>query len=151
MRKLFAAALMMAASLAHAQGGPSVPGPSKVQPGCYHVNEKMEREVGYCQARRHGNMLYISGHTAGGEMPAAVKTVYTRLGRILAAHGLTFKDVVKENVFTTNMDALVKAADVRLPFYDNHYPAASWIGVQRLFMPEFVIEVELVAAFPDGK
>jgi len=151
MRKLLAAAMLMAASASHAQVGPSVPGPSKVQPGCYHVNEKMERQDGYCQAVRHGNMLYISGHTAGGEMPAAVKTVYTRLGRILAAHGLTFKDVVKENVYTTDMDALVKAANVRLPFYDNHYPAASWIGVQRLFLPEFVIEVELVAAFPEGK
>ncbi|WP_374585771.1 RidA family protein [Pseudoduganella sp.] len=151
MRHMLAAALMLAASLAHAQGGPSVPGPSKVQPGCYHVNEKMERDVGYCQAVRSGNTLYISGHTASGDMPAAVKTVYTRLGRILAAHGLTFKDVVKENVFTTDMDALVKAANVRLPFYDNHYPAASWIGVQRLFMPELVIEVELVAVFPDGK
>lgn len=146
MRHLFAVVLMLAASLAHAQGGPS-----KVQPGCYHVNEKMEREVGYCQAVRSGNTLYISGHTASGEMPGAVKTVYTRLGRILAAHGLSFKDVVKENVFTTDMDALVKAANVRLPFYDNHYPAASWIGVQRLFMPELVIEVELVAVFPDGK
>ena len=151
MRKLFAAALLMAVSTAQAQPGQSVPGPSKVQPGCYHVNETMERQDGYCQAVRHGNMLYISGHTAGGEMPAAVKTVYTRLGKILAAHGLTFRDVVKENVFTTDMDALVKASNVRLPFYDNHYPAASWIGVQRLYLPEFVIEVELVAAFPDGK
>lgn len=151
MRSLFLAAMLMAASAAQAQVAPSAPGPSKVQPGCYHVNETMEREYGYCQAVRSGNTLYISGHTASGEMGKAVKTVYTRLGRILAAHGLTFKDVVKENVFTTDMDSLVKAAEVRLSFYENHYPAASWIGVQRLFVPDMVIEVELVAVFPDGK
>ena len=145
MRTLFAAVLLLAASAAHAQG------PSRVQPGCYHANEKLEREVGYCQAVRQGNTLYISGHTASGDMPGAIKTVYSRLGKILAAHGLGFKDVVKENVFTTDMDALTKNAHVRLPFYDNHYPAASWIGVQRLFTPDLVIEVELVATFPEGK
>jgi enamine deaminase RidA (YjgF/YER057c/UK114 family) len=135
------AGVLLAAGAAEAQ----------TQPGCFHINEAGERAVGYCQAVRSGNMLYISGHTASGDMPAAVQTVYTRLGKTLAAHGLTFADVVKENVYTTDMDALVKAKDVRLPFYNNHFPAATWVSVQRLFTPQLVIEVELVAAFPPGK
>jgi len=134
--------LLLAAGAAHA---------ADTQPGCYHANETAERAIGYCSAVRNGNLLYVSGHTGSGDMPGAVQMVYTKLGKTLAANGLTFADVVKENIYTTDMDALVKAKDLRLPFYNNHLPAATWVSVQRLFSPQLVIEVELIAAFPPGK
>ena len=108
-----------------------------------------EDEYGYRAAVRVGNTLHVSGVTGKGPMPEAVKNVYTVLGKILARHGLNFSNVVKETVFTTDLDALKAAKDVRNPFYRGDYPAASWIGIARLFDPSHVIEVEVTAVFPD--
>ena len=109
-----------------------------------------EDEYGYRSAVRVGNTLHVSGVTGNGPMPDAVKNVYTVLGKILARHGLNFSHVVKETVFTTDLDALKAAKDVRNPFYRGDYPAASWIGVSRLFQPDYIIEVEVTAQFPDA-
>ena len=73
-----------------------------------------------------GNTLYISGSVSwgaagtvigAGDMQAQVGAVYTDLKETLAAHGATFKNVLKENVFTTDMDALEANDDLRIKFY----------------------------------
>lgn len=108
-----------------------------------------EDEIGYRAAVRVGQTLYISGVAASGEMPAAVRETYDGLAKILKAHGLTFKNVVKENIYTTNLDALKANQKLRLSFYGKDFPAATWVQVQRLYMPDHVIEVELIAVFPE--
>ncbi len=71
----------------------------------FHLNEKIEKEIGYAQAVRIGDTLDISGSVGAGEMPAAIRESYDELKRTLAAHGLDFRNVVKENFFTTYLDA----------------------------------------------
>ena len=107
-----------------------------------------EDEIGYRAAVRVDQTLYISGVAASGEMPAAVRETYNGLAKILKAHGLTFKNVVKENIYTTNLDALKANQKLRLSYYGKDLPAATWVQVQRLYMPDHVIEVELIAVFP---
>ncbi|PYI89830.1 MAG: RidA family protein, partial [Verrucomicrobia bacterium] len=51
-------------------------------------------------------------------------------------------------VFTTDLDGFIKNKDVRKAYYGSDYPAATWVQVQRLFSPSFVVEVELTAVFP---
>ncbi len=36
----------------------------------------------------------------------------------------------------------------RKQYYGEECPAATWVHVQRLYLPKFVIEMELVAVFP---
>jgi enamine deaminase RidA (YjgF/YER057c/UK114 family) len=122
--------------------------PSRLQRSCYHKSETVEVEIGYCQAVRSGNRLYISGTVGQGEMPAAVQSVYERLKQTLEANGLTFHDVVKENVFTTDLDAFKGSKDIRKAFYGDSLPAATWVQVQRLYLPSIVVEVELIAENP---
>lgn len=105
-------------------------------------------EIGYCQAVRVGNRLYISGTVGQGEMPAAVRSVYERLKQTLEANGLTFRNVVKESVYTTDLDAFKSSNDIRKGFYAASMPAATWVQVQRLYLPSFVLEVELIAEYP---
>jgi len=81
-------------------------------------------------------------------MPVAVKSVYERLQQTLEANGLTFRNVVKENVYTTDLDAFEGAKDIRKAFYDTSLPAATWLQVQRLYVPSLVLEVELIAEYP---
>ncbi len=122
--------------------------PVRPPPACFHRAEAVEREIGYCQALRAGNRLYVSGIAGRGEMRAAVRSVYARLQQTLAAQGLGFGDVVKENVYTTDLDAFEASNDVRKPFYGTAVPAATWVQVQRLYEPSLVVEVELIAEYP---
>ena len=115
---------------------------------CYHRNESVETDIGYCQAVRSGNTLYISGIVGQGDMESATRSVYERLQKTLEANGLKFADVVKENVYTTDLEAFEKAKAIRKAFYGTSLPAATWVQVQRLFAPAFVLEVELTATYP---
>jgi 2-iminobutanoate/2-iminopropanoate deaminase len=108
-----------------------------------------ENDIGYRQAVRVGNTLYISGTVGAGEMPAAIRSAYSTLRRTLAHYGLGFQDVVKENIYTTKLDALKANLAIRREFYGTDFPAATWVQVDRLYEPGHVIEVELVAVFPN--
>jgi 2-iminobutanoate/2-iminopropanoate deaminase len=116
---------------------------------CFHDDQAFEVEVGYCQAVRTGRTLYISGHAGKGEMPAAIQSVYEHLRKTLEANGLSFADVVKENVYATDLDAFIQNKALRQKFYAHTpLPAATWVQVQRLYTPALVLEVELVAEYP---
>ena len=122
--------------------------PASVHEPCFHLNAEVENDIGYCQAFRVDKTLYISGSVGKGTMTAAMRGAYRELKSTLEAHGLSFKNVVKETVFTTNLDEFIKNKDVRKEFYLSSYPSASWVQVQRLYSPEYVVEVELEAVFP---
>jgi len=115
---------------------------------CYHANAAVETDIGYCEAVRSGNTLHISGSVGAGDMPAAMHKAYDTLKKTLAAHGLEFRDVVKENVYATDLDAFINNKDIRKEYYGSDFPAATWVQVQRLYLPAFVVEVELTAEFP---
>jgi len=139
-RILLLALILLAAGCAGA--------PAKPERSCWHDDANIENEIGYCQALRSGNTLYISGVTGSGAMPDAVRKVYRNLEAILKAHGLTFADVVKENVYARDLDAFIASKDIRKEFYGETFPAATWLQVQRMYLPQFVVEVELTAQFP---
>ena len=115
---------------------------------CFHDDQAFETAVGFCQAVRSGQFLYISGNAAKGEMSRAIPVVYNDLKRTLEANGLTFANVVKENVYSTNLDAFIQNKALRKEFYANTQgPAATWVQVQRLYSPANVLEVELIAEY----
>jgi len=82
-------------------------------------------------------------------MPDAIKQAFDTIGRTLAAYRLGFQHVVKENISTTDLDALKANLAIRKTYYHGDYPAASWVQVSRLYNPEYVIEVEVQAVFPE--
>jgi 2-iminobutanoate/2-iminopropanoate deaminase len=116
---------------------------------CYHRHAPSEMDIGYCEAIRIGNTLVVSGSVGQGDMPAAIHMAYDALKSTLAANGLDFRHVVKETVYTTDLDAFIKNRQVRKDYYGSDFPAATWVQVQRLYAPAFVVEVELTAVFPD--
>ena len=128
-----------------------VPGCASVEPPieqrCFHANEAIEKDIGYCQAVRVGNTLYISGTAGQGDMGSAIGSVYERLQKTLQANGLGFANVVKENVFTTDLDAFIQNKELRKNFYGQAFPAATWVQVQRLYVPPLVVEIELTAVY----
>lgn len=122
----------------------------------YHKRE-LEKGFYYAQAVKAGNTLYVSGCVSwdangniigAGDMKAQVAAVYTDLKETLAANGATFKQVIKETVFTTDMEALEANNDVRIKFYkdaDSAPPSSTWIGCTCLAAPELMLEIECIA------
>lgn len=112
----------------------------------YTINS-WEPEIGYAAVVQTGNTYHISGVTCGGpNYQEAVTVCYKELEGILARYQLTSKNVVKENIYALNIEALQQQIPVRKKFYsDNQFPAATWVQVSRLYSPEHLIEIELVA------
>jgi 2-iminobutanoate/2-iminopropanoate deaminase len=102
--------------------------------------------------------LYVSGTVAvdsngrlvaPGDMAGQMRAAYANIRRTLAAHGADFDEVVKETIYATDMDALLKSSDVRFEYYDKErLPTVSWVQVQRLVDPGFLVEIEVVAELP---
>ena len=97
---IFRSTFVMSALFLISQAHADAPVPEKQK---FHLNEKSENEIGYAQAVRVGDVLYISGSVGAGPMPKAIQDAYEELRKTLAAYGLTFRNVVKENVYTTRL------------------------------------------------
>jgi 2-iminobutanoate/2-iminopropanoate deaminase len=123
----------------------------------FHLNT-YEKDFGYSQAVLIDKTLYVSGSVAAdeagrlvspGDMAGQMRAAYSNIQRTLAANGAEFDEVVKETIYTTNMDALLKASDLRFEYYDKEsLPTTSWVQVQRLVDPGFLVEIEVVAELP---
>lgn len=109
---------------------------------------QQDTSAGYVQVVKVENVLYISGAVARDVTPEGITRVYQALEASLKSFGATFQNVVKENLYTTDMDAMKRYNDARKVFYKNDFPAATWMGVSRLFMPDAKLEVELIAHLP---
>jgi len=109
---------------------------------------KQDTSAGYVQVVKVENVLYISGAVARDVTPEGITRVYQSLERSLKSFGATFQNVVKENLYTTDMEAMKRYNDARKIFYKGDFPAATWMGVSRLFMADAKLEVELIAHLP---
>lgn len=100
-------------------------------------------------------IVYISGQVARNEAGQTVgkgnleeqtKQVYRNLSNILSTMGASFKNVVKQNIYTTRMDQISAIRKVRDEFITSDTPPCSTlVGVTALADPDFLIEVEAVA------
>jgi len=107
--------------------------------------QKQNESAGYAQVVKVGNTLYISGIPTGDLSAEGVAKVYKALGECLNAFGATAKDVVKENLYTTDIEAMKKYNDPRREFYKGDFPAATWVQVSRLYEANAKLEIDLVA------
>jgi 2-iminobutanoate/2-iminopropanoate deaminase len=116
----------------------------------WHYGAVLEDSVwGYAGVVKTGNTLYLSGVTAEGDFATQVTRIYSRLQTVLRRYGATFKNVVKETVYTLSMDSMQTHNKIRLGFYKNDFPAATWVQISRLFLPDRMLEVELTAILPE--
>ena len=104
-----------------------------------------------------GKTIYISGQVpvnangeivGKGELKVQVKQVYENLKLCLAAAGATFNDVVKMNTYVVNYkpEYITTFREVRSGYLSSKNPPASTLaGVQALYHPDVMIEVEAIA------
>jgi 2-iminobutanoate/2-iminopropanoate deaminase len=123
----------------------------------FHLNT-YEKEFGFTQAVRVGKTVYISASmpvdhegrlVAAGDMQGQLRAAYANLQLTLAAIGADFDEIASETLYSTDMDALLKASAVRFEYHDkNNMPATTWVGVQRLADEGFLVAISAVVELP---
>jgi enamine deaminase RidA (YjgF/YER057c/UK114 family) len=122
------------------------------KPEYYLLRPEVEKAYGYSHAVKIGNDIKISGAVsmddegnpaAIGDMEQQMKNCYADLEKILKHYGCTFDDVIKEDIFTTDMALMLEKSAYRSEIYKNGFPTGSWLGVKELALPEFMVEIEL--------
>ena len=110
------------------------------------MDQPGEDQVGYAQAVKVGTTLYISGSVGEAtDLRMQLHQAYESIDKSLAAYEASFQNVVMEHIFTTDLAELIKNKDLRREFYGGDWPAASWVGVQRLYTPAILVQVEVIA------
>lgn len=117
----------------------------------WHWNNdtKQNEDAGYAQVVKIGNTIYISGVPGSDLSPKGIAGVYKTLGECLNAFGASYKNVVKETLYTTDIETMKMHNDVRKEFYQGDFPAATWVQVSRLYEPKAKLEIDLIAQIPD--
>jgi enamine deaminase RidA (YjgF/YER057c/UK114 family) len=99
--------------------------------------------------------LYISGQvgtapdgTIRQGLKAQMEQVFANIGKALETAGMTKRDVVKLTVFVTQPgpEALAVYRTLRDQWLEGHAAAATYLVVAGLAHPDFLVEIEAVAA-----
>ncbi|WP_066067655.1 RidA family protein [Neobacillus soli] len=107
----------------------------------------------YSHAVDGGEFIYLSGQTAmntvgadkmTGNIGAQTKQCFTNLFEVLEAGNLTPDDVVKVNVYLTDMKNFTAMNEVYKTFFADPYPARTCVAVLALPLGAEV-EIELIA------
>jgi 2-iminobutanoate/2-iminopropanoate deaminase len=105
--------------------------------------------------REGGQLLYISGQVAWdtngnivgkGDMRTQARQVFQNLRQVLQAAGGDFKDLMKITTYITKIEDFPAVAEARAEAFQGELPASTLIVVKSLFHPDFLIEVEGIAA-----
>ena len=82
-----------------------------------------------------------------GDFPAQVSLCLDNIERVLGEAGMTLGNVVRINVFTTDVDAMMGAwGDLAKRFTAAGVrPSSTLVGVTRLAWPEMMVEIEATA------
>ncbi len=155
--RLFALMLSLTAALAGCEQPATDQGhPPRIKT-LYHLN-KFEQDFGYTQAVRVEDTLYVSGSVAvdaegkligPDDMAVQLKAAYQNIGRTLAKFDTGFDRVVKETIYTTDMQALLRESKMRFGIYDKqNLPVSTWVEVRRLVDPGFLVEIEVTVELP---
>ena len=111
----------------------------------------------YTEAVRFGDLLFVSGLVAWdaehrvvapGDAAAQTRRIFADLGAILAEAGCGFEDVLKVNVFLTDIDDRTRIDPVRQEVFGETRPASTLVQVAALVHPDLCVEIECVAGIP---
>ncbi|GAB4349071.1 MAG: hypothetical protein Kow0073_02430 [Immundisolibacter sp.] len=116
----------------------------------YTTGSVGEDAFGFCQAVRRGPYVAVSGsigRAADGRIVpggtyAQARQAIENLQTALAALGGSLQDVIRTRVFIVDMTEWESVARAHCEAFAAHPPASSLIGVNALFEPELLVEIE---------
>ena len=95
----------------------------------------------YSQAVKAGNTVYLSGQIpldpatmelVRDDMSSQIKRVFDNLKAVAQAAGGDLKDIVKLNIFLTDLNHFAMVNEIMAEYFQTPYPARAAIGVASL-------------------
>ena len=111
----------------------------------------------YSQAVKVGNTVYLSGQIplvpetmemVEGNMEANIRRVFDNLQAVARAAGGSLADIVKLNIFLTDLGHFPLVNQVMADYFDEPYPARAAIGVASL-PKDATVEMDAVMELGD--
>ena len=100
-----------------------------------------------------GNHVYIAGMTArsdefnrivGDTAYDQAKTIFAKIKALIEAAGGTMADIVKVNVFLTDIDDRQQVWEARREFFTGDFPVSTLLEISKLVHPDMLVEIEAV-------
>lgn len=86
---------------------------------------------------------------APGDMRGQSERIFEIIGTMLEAHGATFADIINIRTYLTDINQRAEYGEVRRKYLlADQLPTSTTVEVSALFLPEAVIEVEVMAVIP---
>jgi reactive intermediate/imine deaminase len=124
----------------------------------YRVSGLPEPISHYTDAVQANGLLFVSGCVpvdeqwqvvGGDDVVAQARQTFANIGRVLAAAGAGFRDVVKVTVYLVDIADRAAINAVRQEVFGGARPASTLIEVSRLVLPELRLEIDAVALLPE--
>lgn len=106
------------------------------------ATDKAPAAIGtYSQAVKCGSTVYLSGQiplvpatmeVVGGDIDAQIRQVFDNLTAVATAAGGSLADIVKLNIFLTDLSHFPTVNEIMAQYFTEPYPARAAIGVAAL-------------------
>jgi len=83
--------------------------------------------------------------TGGSSMYEQAHAVFTKIKHLIEAAGGHMDDVVKVNIFVTDITRREEVWQARREFFTGNFPVSTLVEVSALAAPELLVEIEAVA------
>lgn len=116
-------------------------------PGNFNHGIEVPASSRYCYTA--GQVGKNPDGTVPSDFTQQVENCYRAISEILAGSGMTFKDLIKVTVFVTKHEYVAKWRVIRQRLLGDIKPGSTMLVVQSLSEPEYMVEIEGVAAKKD--
>ena len=109
----------------------------------------------FAQVSRHGNTVYVAGQTpvnaegnvvGRGDIEAQARQVFENIRKCLDSAGATFDNMVKINIYSTDIDNhITPISKVRSDYFPADPVPSTYVQVPRLVHRDWLLEIEAVA------
>lgn len=105
-----------------------------------------------------GNQVFVAGmtaafgdETAGGDsMYEQSQAVFGKIKALIESAGAQMNDVVKVNIFVTDIKRREEVWKARSEFFSGDFPVSTLVQVAALARPDLLVEIEAVAILGAG-
>lgn len=122
----------------------TVPNRPEIIPSGLPFSQVVEANGFVFLAGQAGNVPGTDGPVPGG-IAAETAAMLDNVGRLLAAVGLGYQDVVKATVYLVDMDEFGAMNEVYRRYFPTEPPTRATVGVARL-VADYRVEIEMIAA-----
>ncbi|MFH8749030.1 RidA family protein [Streptomyces rimosus] len=120
----------------------------------FHHDVPAERDFGYAQAIKSGELIHVSGQLSldeagefryADDFTAQARQTYANMDKVLNHYGVTRNQVISQTLYVVGLrQHATSTAEGNLAYFGDHQPVSTVLGVPELTFPGQVIEISFI-------